>query len=71
MALVFNTKPVATIKAKATSGESISVAGCTNGATTPDNAAAQINKILNIGGKAIVGDANMTRTQVEEVVDSE
>lgn len=70
MAYVFETKPVATIKAK-TVGDStvINVPGVTTASTTPTNAAAQINKILAVAGKEI-GVSGMTRTQVEEAVDN-
>lgn len=69
MALAFNNKPVATIKAKAADGtEIITISGVTTAATTPENAATQINKILDIGGRAIVADENMTRIRTEEAV---
>ena len=72
MALTFNIKPVATIKARSTEGNFISTAGCTNSnALTPAQAAMQINKILQIGGKAVVADSNMTRSQFEEAVEDE
>lgn len=71
MSLSFNTKPTATVKAKSTEGGFISMPGCTNGPTTPANAAAQMNKILDIGGKAVIADKSMTRTQTEEVVEDE
>lgn len=72
MALTFNIKPVATIRARQTDATFLSIAGCTNSnSITPAQAAAQINKILSIGGKAIVADSHMTRSQFEEVVDDE
>lgn len=71
MALSFNTKPVATIKARSTEGTLITTPGCTTENITPAQAAAQINKILAIGGKAIVADTHMTRSQFEEAVDDE
>ena len=71
MALVFNTKPVAVIKAKQVGDSSaINIPGVTTASTTPANAATQINKILAIAGKEI-GATGMTRTQVEEAVDNE
>lgn len=71
MALSFNTKPVATLKAKLSNSTSlISIPGVTTANTTPANAAAQVNKLLGIGGKAIVADTNMKRLPVEEVVDN-
>lgn len=71
MALTFNSTPVATIRARKTDASFISIAGCTNGNITPAQAAVQINKILSIGGQAIVADSHMTRSQFEEVVDDE
>ena len=56
MALTFNTKPVATIKARSTEGNFISIAGCTTGNITPAQAAVQINKILDAVGLEIVAD---------------
>ena len=71
MALGFQSKPVATIKAKsAASTDMFTINGCTTGNTTPENAATQINKLLNVGGQAIVADTNMKRIQTEEVVDN-
>lgn len=72
MALMFNTKPVATIKAKKTgSSDFISMGGCTTGSISPEVAAAQMNKILTVVGQSVVADLNMSRTQTEEVVDDE
>lgn len=69
MAYTFNTKPVATIKAKQV-GESadIMMPGVTTASTTPDNAATQINKILAVAGREISANG-MIRTQVEEAVE--
>lgn len=72
MSLVFQQKPVATIKGKSTtSTETFTINGVTTATTTPANAAAQINKILDVAGKAIAGDEYMTRVSTEEVVDDE
>lgn len=71
MALTFYTKPVATIKARSPEGSYISVHGCTTGNITPAQAAVQINKILSIGGKSVVADLHMTRSQAEGVADDE
>ncbi len=72
MSLIFQTKPVATIKGRATnSTDTVTINGVTTASTTPANAAAQINKILGIAGKSIAGDEYMTRVQTEEVVDDE
>lgn len=71
MALSFYSKPTATLKAKLSNSTSlISIPGVTTANTTPANAAAQVNKLFGIAGKAIVADTNMTRTQTEEVVDN-
>jgi len=67
MALAFNFKPVATLKAKsATSSDMVSINGITIASTTPENAAEQVNKILGVGGLSVVADTNMTRTQIQE-----
>lgn len=71
MALIFQTKPNATIKAKSTTGDTLSIGGVTTGNISPTFAATQINKVLYLGGKAIVADNTMTRTQIEEAVDDE
>lgn len=72
MALAFNIKPVSTIKAHSTDGKSfITTHGCTTANITPAQAVAQINKILSIGGKAIVADEQMVRSQTEEVVSND
>lgn len=72
MAFVFNQKPVATIKARsATSTDSYTINGVTTAATTPVNAAEQINKILDIGGQEIAADTHMSRVYTEEVVNNE
>ena len=72
MALIFQSTPVATIKGKSTtSTDTYTIRGVTAGVTTVANAATQINKILDIGGKAIAGDENMTRSITEEVIDDE
>lgn len=72
MALIFQNKPVATIKAKSATGQTMyTINGVTQASTTPANAAVQINKILDIAGFAVAADENMTRTITEEVVDNE
>ena len=71
MALSFEAKKVATLKAKAASGEFISVAGYNPDEVSPENAATQANKILGLGGKSIVADVNMTLTQAKGVVNNE
>lgn len=68
--MIFQTKPVATIKAKTVgSTETTTINGVTTGNTTPENAASQINKVLNIVGKEI-GTSGMIRVQTEEAVDN-
>lgn len=65
--MVFKQKPAATIKAKngADATENISIGGVTTANTTPENAKAQIDKLVGIVGKS-VSTAGMTRTFVEE-----
>lgn len=72
MAFAFNFKPVATLKAKSsTSADMFTLHGVTTADTTPAIAATQVNKILSIVGKEVVGDEYMTRTIVQESVDDE
>ena len=71
MALSFSNKATAVLKAKASSGEFITLAGYNATETSPTNAAAQANKILDIGGKSVVADTNMTLTQQKGVVEDE
>lgn len=72
MALNFNFKPVATIRARMyDSTSTISIQGVTTANTTPANAAAQMNKLLSIGGMSVIANTQMTRTQVEEAVDDD
>lgn len=71
MALGFNTKPVASLKAKQfDSTDMHTFNGVTTANITPENAAIQINKLLNIGGLSIVADENMSRIITEEVVNN-
>ena len=71
MSLVFQQKPVAKIQATLTGTKKlINIDGVTAGETSPDNAAAQINTILDIVGQS-VGTTGMKRILTEEVVDSE
>lgn len=71
MALEFWTKPTATLRIKSSdSDEMWTILGVTSGNTTPSNAANQVNKLLNIGGRSVVADLNMRRTVTEEVVDN-
>lgn len=70
MAYTFNEKPIATIKGKYTgSDETFSVAG-TNPISTPDNAKAQIDKVLAIVGGKTVAVEGMSRVRVAEVIDN-
>lgn len=72
MALVFQQKPVATIKGKATNSQDVyTINGVTTASTTLANAAAQINKILGCVGRSIAADENMTRALTEGAVDNE
>ena len=69
MALAFENKNTATVRAKSASGGFISMQGVNPDETSPDNLAAQVNKVLDIGGKAIVADENMTLERKKGVVD--
>lgn len=60
MALAFQNKKTATLRAKSTTGLFINTAGVNPQETSPENFATQVNKILTIGGKAIVADTDMT-----------
>ena len=68
--MTFTSKPIATIKAKNASDatDSISVPGVTTASTTPENAKAQIDKLLGVVGLA-VSTAGMTRTITEEATE--
>lgn len=71
MALAFQSKPTATLKARAYDSTTIhSIAGVTTATTTPENAAAQVNKLFAIGGLSVVADTNMKRIQTEEVANN-
>lgn len=71
MALAFVTKPVATLKAKAADSNTMySYGGINKDVDTPDNAAAQLNKILTIGGLSVVADTNMKVIPTKEAVDN-
>ena len=69
MNYIFNIKQCATLKGRAVSGEALSIPGVTIANITPDQAAEQANKILALGGKAILADKQMSRIQTEEVID--
>lgn len=61
MAFIFQTKKVATLTATvAGSSKQLNIQGCNPDETSADNAAAQVNKVLAIGGKAIVADVRMS-----------
>lgn len=72
MALTFETKPVATIKAtdSVTGTATRTINGVTTASTTPQNAATQINKLLGVAGKGVIANENMTRVITEEAVDN-
>ncbi|MBQ6297422.1 MAG: hypothetical protein IJK81_06990 [Selenomonadaceae bacterium] len=69
MALVFQNRNVATLRAKSTEGNFINVPGVTPDETNPVNYPAQVNKILAVGGKAIVADLDMTVEMKKGVID--
>ena len=71
MAWVFNTKQSSAVHAQlANSTSMLVVYGCTTASTTPENAATQINKILDIGGKAIIVNEKMYRDSKEEATEN-
>ena len=71
MAWVFDTKQSAVVHAQlANSTSMISIYGCTITSTTPENAATQINKLLDVGGKAIIVNDKMYRSTTEEAVEN-
>lgn len=67
--MTFNLKPTAILCAKNNDGDFISIDGITTGETTPDNAAAQINKILGCVGKSVT-TANMSIILTKEAVNN-
>ena len=71
MALVFENRNVATLRAKSSDGSFISLAGVNPTETSPSNIAAQVNKVLYIGGKSVVADTNMTLDQKKGAVEDE
>ena len=71
MAWTFNTKQSAAVHAQlADSTNMVIVYGCTTASTTPENAATQINKLLDVGGKSIIVNDKMYRANTEEAVDN-
>ena len=69
--MLFNFKPVATLKAQRTSSDDmIAVNGITTASITPENAATQSNKLLSIVGFDIVANTKMSRVQTEEAIDN-
>lgn len=71
MALVFQNKKTGTLRAKTTTGTFFNAPGVNPNETSPENFATQVNKILTIGGKAIVADTDMTLEIKKGVVDNE
>lgn len=70
MAFVFQSKPVAVIKAQeADSTRTYTINGVTTDVTTPDAAAEQINKLYNIGG-ITVGASGMLHIEQKEAVNN-
>lgn len=71
MSYTFIQKPAATIRAKITGTDGyVSVQG-TNPNSTPENAKAQIDKILALTGSRQVDIAGMTQTITREVVNND
>lgn len=69
MAWSFNTKPTATLKGKSSDGDNITLPGITTGNISPAHAVEQSNIILDIFGKNLVVDNNLSRVQTEEAVE--
>ena len=68
--MTFTQKPTAIIWAKdGDTGEFVSIGGITTGNTTPENAKAQLDKILGIAGKSVL-TSGMTRIRTEEATDN-
>lgn len=60
MAITFQAKKAATLTATLSgASKTINIQGCNPDETSGDNAATQANKLLAIGGKAIVADSKM------------
>lgn len=72
MAFVFQDNPTATIKARsATSQDTFTINGVASTITSADDAAEQINKILDIGGKEIAADSYMSLNISKGAVNNE
>lgn len=70
MAFVFQSKPVAQIKAKEyDSNTTFTINGVTRDVTTPDAAATEINKLFTIAGIS-VGASGMLHIEQKEAVDN-
>ena len=70
MAFVFQSKPVAQIKAQEfDSTKTFTINGVTKDVTTPDDAAEQINKLFGIAGLS-VGASGMIHIEQKEAVDN-
>lgn len=69
MALVFQNRNVATLRAKGVDGKFITAQGVKPDETDPTVYPAQVNKILALGGKAIVADTDMTVEMKKGVID--
>lgn len=66
--MTFTNRNVAKLTAKYSDSQStISFQGVTTASTTPENAKAQIDKILAIVGKSVITNG-MTRTIVQEAI---
>ena len=71
MAFTFQQKKAATLTATlANSTKSINIPGCNPDETSGDNAAAQTNKLLAIGGKAIVANSKMSLDTKKGAIES-
>lgn len=71
MAFTFVGKPTAVLTATLTGTDGkkqINIPGCNVDETSGDNAIAQANKILGIGGKSVVADAKLALDPVKKGV---
>ena len=71
MALTFTNRNTGTLRATGSTGGFITMPGVNPDDNSPTNLANQVNKILDIGNKAVVADTQMTVDRKKGVVDSE
>lgn len=72
MAFLFETTPVATIKARSsTSTEDFTIKGINASLTSATTTAIELNKVMTIFGKEIAGDEHMSLTIVKQGKDED